>query len=142
MDDESHAAVGRRRSLLAIASAVSAGVAGCASFGGRAAVGNSFATDVAVHSAASDPKTVSVTITETTAETAHTSETLDLDPGDTVDPVNDAKLPANGHSYVVDVDVTDGPSETFEWSDPSPDLAPLWVRIDDSENVRFLLQAG
>jgi hypothetical protein len=56
--------------------------------------------------------------------------------------VNSGKLPTNTSSYTVQVSVEDGPSETFEWTDPSVELAPLWVRIDGTRNITFLLQAG
>lgn len=142
MGHDSPPVVTRRRSLVTMAAAATVGLAGCGSPADSDGVGNSFATDVVVHNAASGARTVSITITALDAETAHTDRTLDLAGGETVDPVNDGKLPANDGGYAVDVTVERGPSETFEWTDPSADLAPLWVRIDDSENVRFLLQAG
>lgn len=139
-----------------MATVATTGLAGCGSLrddgtdddteddgdAGDGGVGNSFATDVVAFSGATAPRTVSITITDTESDTPHTDRTLDLAPGETVDPVNSGKLPANGSSYTVDVVVEDGPSETFEWTDPSAELAPLWVRVDDSQNITFLLQAG
>lgn len=142
MEDESHTVISRRQSLLTMAAAGTAGFAGCLSTRNQDGVGNSFATDVIVYSAASDPRTVSITITETDSDTPHTARTLELSPGETVDPVNSGKLPAHNNSYAIEVTVEDGPSETFEWTDPSAELAPLWVRIDESRNIKFLLQAG
>ena len=125
-----------------MAVAATAGLAGCSSLQGETGVGDSGAADVIVTSAASGPRTVSITITEADADSPHTDRTLDLSPNETVDPVNSGKLPTNTSSYTVVVALEDGPSETFEWTDPSLELAPLWVRIDDSQNIRFLLQAG
>ena len=55
--------------------------------------------------------------------------------------MNRSKLPTNS-GYTVVVDIEDGPRETFEWDDPDLELAPLYVLIDETENVKFLLQAG
>jgi hypothetical protein len=142
MSDESTPEVGRRRALFAFATVASAGLAGCSSVGERGGVGNSGATDVVVSNAASGPRTVSVTVTAAGAAEPHTSRTLSLAPGGVVDPVNRSKLPTNTDQYTVEVAVEDGPEETFEWADPTVELAPLWVRVDDSRNIRFLLQAG
>lgn len=125
-----------------MAGVAAAGIAGCSSLRDDPGLSDSGATDVILSSAASEPRTVSVTITEADAETPRTDRTMDLSPGETVDPVNDGKLPTNTSSYSVSVSVVDGPSETFEWTDPTVELAPLWVRIDDSRNITFLLQAG
>lgn len=142
MEDETPTVMSRRQSLFTMAAVAATGLAGCGSTQDTNGVANSFATDVIVCSAASAPRTVSITITEADADTPHTDRTLDLSPGETVDPVNSGKLPANSSSYTVEVAVEDGPSETFEWTDPSVELAPLWVRIDGTQNVTFLLQAG
>lgn len=66
---------------------------------------------------------------------------LELAPNERVDPVNDSKLPMNA-SYTGAVDVVGGPDETFEWTDPTVERAPLWVVVDGSDNIRFLLQTG
>lgn len=151
MEDASPPGIGRRQSLLTMAAVATAGFAGCGSIQDGDAngdddddggVGNSFATDVILYSAASAPRTVSITITETESDTPHTARTIDLSPGETVDPVNSGKLPANNSSYAVEVVVEDGPSETFEWDDPTVGRAPLWIVVDDSRNIKFLLQAG
>ena len=42
----------------------------------------------------------------------------------------------------VEMTVDDGPSETFDWEDPDVSLAPLHVLVDESQNIKFLLQAG
>jgi len=137
MEDDSSSGPGRREALTAVGAA-----AGLATLPGCTALWDQTgATDVILDSAATEPRTVSVTITPEGTEEPHTSRTLALEPGETVDPVNRSKLPTNS-GYTVEVGVEDGPSETFEWTDPTLELAPLWVRVDDTENVAFLLQAG
>lgn len=130
------AAPARRRFLAAVAAAGAATAAGCSSVWSQPG-----ATDVVVHNAADEPTVVSVRITPADADAAHTEKRLELAPNDAVDPVNDSKLPTND-AYTVEVSVEGGPSETFEWEDPSLELAPLYVLVDGSRNVRFLLQAG
>lgn len=134
----------RRRRILATVAAVggTTSVAGCSSFAGDGSVGDSGATDVVVYSLASQSKTVSITIADSSADSPHTSRTLELSSGEIIDPVNESKLPTNANTYEITVTVEGGPSETFEWTDPTVELAPLWVHIDDSQNVKFLLQAG
>lgn len=88
-----------------------------------------------------EPKTVSVAITPVGADEPHTSRTFDVPARGVVDPVNRSKLPTND-AYPVDVRVEGGPHETFEWTDPRVELAPLYVLIDGTGNVKFLLQAG
>ncbi|MFB6149886.1 MAG: hypothetical protein ABEJ48_09500 [Halobacteriales archaeon] len=125
--------------MAAVAGATS--VAGCSSVLNDEGVGDSGATDVVVYNRASTSQTVSITVTDTSAERPHTSRTLELSPGEVVDPVNSSKLPTNT-SYTVEVTVEGGLSETFDWADPAVELAPLWIQIDDTQNIRFLLQAG
>ncbi|MFB6079922.1 MAG: hypothetical protein ABEJ81_02800 [Haloferacaceae archaeon] len=128
---------GRRRVLAAVGSvAGTASVAGCSALWHQTG-----ATDVVAYNVARETRVVSITITAGGASEPHTSRTLRIPPGGKVDPVNRSKLPTND-SYTVTVDVRDGPRETFEWTDPDVELAPLYVLIDDSENVRFLLEAG
>lgn len=98
-------------------------------------------TDVIAYNAAADSKIIDVTVTEADAEEAHTERTLALSLGEEVNPVNSSKLPTND-SYRVDVAVESGSSETFEWDDPAVGRAPLWILVDDSRNIKFLLQAG
>ncbi len=127
----------RRRYLSAlVAVAGTASVAGCTSLWDQTG-----ATDVIVHNVGEGQKTVSITITDTDAEARHTSRTVELDPGEKVDPVNRSKLPTNT-SYAVEVTVGETTSETFEWDDPDVELAPLHVLVDDTRNIKFLLQAG
>ncbi|MFW5974242.1 MAG: hypothetical protein ACOCPZ_02545 [Natrialbaceae archaeon] len=144
MDDEPPGGIGRRRSLLAMAAVATAGLAGCSwgQNGNGNGMGNSGATDVIACNGASEPRTVTITVTEVDSDTPHTSRTLELSPGETVDPVNSGKLPTTASSYTVEVSVENGPSETFEWEDPTVELAPLWVRVDETRNIKFLLQAG
>lgn len=130
-------ALPRRRLLAAtVALAGATGVAGCGALWDQTG-----ATDVVAYNVAGEPKVVSVTITPAGANAPHTSRTLEMAPGERVDPVNDGKLPTNS-SYAVAVDVADGPSETFQWTDPDVERAPLYVLVDGSRNVRFLLEAG
>lgn len=141
MEEQSPQRPGRRRVLATVA--VLGGVTtlpGCSALR-DGAWNQPGATDVVVHNAGADRRTVTVRIVESDAADPHTSRTLSVAPGETVDPVNRSKLPTND-SYTVEVSVRDGPSETFEWDDPDLELAPLWVLVDGSENVRFLLQAG
>jgi hypothetical protein len=123
-----------------------AGLAGCSSFlgddGDDGGVGNSGATDVVVVNAAAESREIAITVTEDGAADPAIDETLTLAAGELVERVKPSKLPTNVDGYTVAVSVTDGPSETFEWTDPTVELAPLWVRIDDTRNIKFLLQAG
>lgn len=133
--DEPPISAGRRRVLATMGAAGAASLAGCSLWD------QTGATDVLAHNAAAESKTVSVTITETGADEPHTSRTLELDAGETVEPVNRSKSPTNA-SYTVEASVEDGPSETFDWDEPKVELAPLYVFVDDSRNIKFLLQAG
>lgn len=119
-----------------MAAAGTATVAGCSALWEQTG-----ATDVAVYNVADEPKTITVTITADGTEQPHTSRTLHLDPGAKVEAINRSKLPTNT-GYTVDVAVDGGPRETFDWKNPDVELAPLYVLIDDSRNVKFLLQAG
>lgn len=137
MGDGSPRVLPRRRAL-----ATTAAVAGIATVPGCTALWDQTgATDVILYNAASGTRTVSVTITANGTEEPHTSRTLEIPANETIDPVNRSKLPTNT-SYTVDVSVENGPSETFEWDDPAVEQAPLWIRIDDTRNIKFLLQAG
>ena len=127
-------------SMGAVASAAS--ITGCSSSPNREGIGDSGATDVTLHNAASERETVSVTVAAADAEEPHTDRTLELRSGELVDSVNSGKLPTNTDGYTVEVTVEEGPSETFEWTDPTVQLAPLWVLIDGTRNIKFLLQAG
>lgn len=142
MVDESSNGFDRRR-VLATMAAVTGGVAasGCSALQGRWGWDQTGATDVVLTNAAAEPQTVSITITDASADDPHTSRTLEVVPNETVDPVNRSKLPTNA-SYTVEAAVEDGPSETFEWKDPALELAPLWVLVDGTRNIKFLLQAG
>ncbi len=127
----------RRRVLAAMAGAGTAAFAGCSALWDQPG-----ATDVVAYNVSADPQVVSVTITDAGEDVEHTSRTLELDPGEKVDPVNDdGKLPLTT-DYAVAVSVQDGPSETFEWEEPDVTRAPLWVLVDGTGNVRFLLEAG
>lgn len=133
----------RRTALGTIAAlACSTSVAGCSSSRTDDNVGDSGATDVLVYNAAATPKTVTLTIAESGAESPHTSRTLTLSSHELAEDVNDGKLPTHPSSYTVEVVVEDGPTETFEWTDPTVELAPLWIRLDDTRNIKFLFQAG
>ena len=122
------------RSVVAVTGATA--LAGCSTLWSQTG-----ATDVVVRNVADERKVVSVTVRDTEVDEPHTSRTLEMDPHTVVDPVNRSKLPTNA-SYTVEVAVEGGPSETFEWADPQVELAPLHVLVDDSRNIKFLLQAG
>ena len=127
----------RRRFLAAMA-----GVAGTTALAGCSTVWQQTgATDVNVYNWAGESKVVSITITSADADEPHTARTLELGAGERIEAFNRSKLPTNT-SYTVDVTVGDGSSETFDWKDPDVSLAPLYVLVDESRNIKFLLQAG
>lgn len=99
------------------------------------------ATDVFVISTASQPRTLTVAIRDTEADAQLTERTIPVSPGEQAGPVRESKLPTNT-SYRIEASLEDGPSETFEWTDPTVERAPLWILVDDSQNIKFLLQAG
>lgn len=135
MTDDTPRSAGRRAFLVAAAATGSVALAGCFT------LGQAGASDVVAHNVAETARTVTITITPSDAETPRTDRSLRLAPGETVDPVNDGKLPMNDE-YTVTVDVDGGARETFDWTDPDVELAPLHVLVDDGDNPRFLLQAG
>lgn len=127
----------RRLVLAAAAGAGTAAVAGCSGLWDQPG-----ASDVIAYNVSADPQVVTVTVTDAGEDIERTSRTLVLDPGERVDPVNDdGKLPLTT-DYAVAVTVEDGPTETFEWEDPDVTRAPLWVLVDGTGNIRFLLEAG
>jgi len=137
MRDRSTVDPSRRRFLTALAA-----VAGTTSIAGCSALWDQTgATDVVVYNVRAEPIVVSVTITPTDADEPHTARELDIAPGAKVDPVNRSKLPTNS-SYSITVEVDEGPSETFDWDDPDIELAPLYILVDETPNIKFLLQAG
>lgn len=73
------------------------------------------ATDVALRNVADESLTVSVTIPSDGADGPQTEATVDL---------------------------AGGPNETFKWEDPTVELAPLLVVVDEGDDVDFLLKAG
>lgn len=99
------------------------------------------ASDVMIYNATTEIKSISVTITASESEEPHTSRSLEVAPAQETNPVNQSKLPLNT-DYTIEVAVKDGPSEIFEWKDPTVERAPLFVFIDGSRNIKFLLQAG
>lgn len=137
MGNVSSPSLRRRRALSMIAATVgTATLAGCSTIWDQTG-----AADVIVHNAASETKTIDITITAGDVEDPHTSRTLEVAPNNQANPVNDSKLPTNT-GYTVAVAITDGPSETFEWTDPSVKRTPLWILVDDSQHIKFLLQSG
>lgn len=136
MVDHSANGLSRRQILGSIvATAGLGGAAGCLSMGQLGA------SDVVAYNAADESKTISVTITAGDTEDPHTSRSMTVAPGQKIDPVNQSKLPLNT-DYLIEVIVENGPSETFEWNDPTVERAPLYVFIDDTTNIKFLMQAG
>lgn len=143
MEDRSSSTLGRRQMLTTMAAVGSAtGLVGCSSFLEGGGVGDSGATDVIVHNSGPETERISISITAADDKDPRTDRTLDVPSGETIDPVNSAKLPTNTSQYTVEVAVENGPSETFEWTDPTVELAPLWVQVDGTRNIKFLLQAG
>lgn len=137
MQDRPTDGSGRRRFLTTIVTVVgTTSLAGCATLWDQTG-----ATDVLVYNVRTEPIVVTVTITPTDAEEPHTARELEIAPGAKVDPVNRSKLPTNS-SYSITVEVDGGPSETFDWDDPDVELAPLYILIDETQNINFLLQAG
>ena len=137
MRDRSTVGPGRRRFLTAVAAvAGTTSIAGCSTLWDQTG-----ATDVVIYNLRAEPIVVSVTITPTDAEESHTARELEIAPGAKVDPVNRSKLPTNS-SYSITVEVDGGPRETFDWDDPDVELAPLYILIDETQNITFLLQAG
>ena len=137
MRDRSTVGPGRRRFLTAVAA-----VAGTTSIAGCSALWDQTgATAVVVYNLRTEPVVVSVTTTPTDTEEPHRARELEIAPGAKVDPVNRSKLPTNS-SYSIAVEVDGGPSETFEWDDPDVELAPLYVLVDETQDIKFLLQAG
>lgn len=135
--DDSSAGSSRRQFLVAMA-----GVTGTTALAGCSTVWQQTgATDVNVYNWAGESKVVSVTVTAADGDEPHTARTLELGAGERVESVNRSKLPTNT-SYTVEATVEDGPSETFDWEDPDVSLAPLYVLVDESRNIKFLLQAG
>jgi len=137
MQDRPTDGSGRRRFLTTLAA-----VAGTTSIAGCSTLWNQTgATDVLVYNLRAEPIVVSLTITPIDAEEPHTARELEIDPGAKIDPVNRSKLPTNS-SYSITVAVDGGPSETFDWDDPDVELAPLYILVDETQNIKFLLQAG
>lgn len=127
----------RRRFLSAIAVAGTGLTAGCPAIWDQPG-----ATDVLVYNLASETKVVSITVTDPDGDgSPYTDRTLELEPTEKVDPVNRGKIPLST-AWTVEVTVEGGPSETFDWDDPDVRYAPLWIIVDDSRNIRFLLEAG
>jgi hypothetical protein len=137
MRDRSPVGPGRRRFFTAmVAVAGTTSIAGCSTLWDQTG-----ATDVVVYNLRAEPIVASVTITPTDAEEPHTARELEIAPGAKVDPVNRSKSPTNS-SYSITVEVDGGPSETFDWDDPDVELAPLHILVDETQNIKFLLQAG
>jgi hypothetical protein len=137
MQDRPTEGSGRRRFLTTIVAVVgTTSLAGCSTLWDQTG-----AADVVVYNVRTEPIVVTVTITPTDAEEPHTARELEIAPGAKVDPVNRSKLPTN-RSYSIGVEVNGGPSETFGWDDPDVELSPLYILVDETRNIEFLLQAG
>lgn len=128
--------IDRRQYLSALAA-----FAGVTTTAGCLTTNQSGATDIVLYSLAADTSNVSVVVTDTDATEPHTSRTLSVSQGDKIDPVNRGKLPTNA-SYTVEVTVEEGASETFDWTEPELDLAPLHVLVEDPQTVEFLYNTG
>jgi len=122
--------VSRREMLATISATGAAALAGCP---GSESSG---ASDVILLNMMEDLQEVSVEIGEDVLE-----RTMEVDPNGKIDPINEEKLPLNS-DYTIKVDVTDGPSESFDWEDPSFERAPLWIILQNDKNILFMLEAG
>jgi len=128
----------RRRVVAAGAALAGASLAGCSFVPGT----RKGATEVVLHNERTEPISVSLAVTgEGDGGEPRVSETIDLDSLERARPNEDDQLPV-GTDYAVEVDVEDGPTETFEWRDVRVELAPLHVIVDGSDNVLFALEAG
>lgn len=110
-----------RRRYLATVTATGGALtsAGCTAIGANHGV-----TAVILYSVIGEPVTVSVTITEGDADEPRTERTAELSRGENLDPVNSSKLPTNS-SYTIEVDVEDGTTERYDWSDPNLERSTL-----------------
>lgn len=126
----------RRQLLGAVTTIGAAGLAGCSGLGAQTG-----ATDAVLTNTGSAAHTVTVTITPADGDEPHTDRTVGLAPGERIDPLNDDKIPLNT-DYTVEVAVENGPEETFEWTDTDVERAPLYIEVDDSDNVDFFVKVG
>lgn len=94
-----------------------------------------------MHNETTGAISVALTITDAGAERPRLDRTLDLESTEQATPTDDGKLPVSA-DYTVEVDVVDGPRETYQWQDVRLELAPLHVLVDGSSNVVFALQSG
>lgn len=135
----------RRLLLAAIGSSV---MAGCQSMvmgnkEGETTGSRKGATSVRIHNETNEPVTLSIVVTDKDDET-RLDEMVTLDPLDEVDPIAEqylGQLP-EGTDYTVNIDVENGPSETFQWQDVRIGLAPLHVIFDGSSDLLFTVVAG
>lgn len=94
-----------------------------------------------LNSMALDPVEMTLTVSAPDADEPYIDRTVTLDTGERVTPTDDGKLPV-GADYDVTVDVADGPTESYRWSDVRLERAPMHVLVDGSSNVYFTLQVG
>lgn len=127
--------VHRRTVLGSIALTLSLAFAGCSQYPSKGA------TDVKVHNLRTEPVSIAIRITADGGEQPRVERTLSLDSTDQAVPTRNDKLPI-GSDYTVDIDIENGPTESFQWEDVSLDLAPLHVLVDDTSNIVFALQSG
>ena len=98
------------------------------------------ATDVVVYNEANDAKSVTVTITDAHADQPRLETTVSLDRGERFTPTESESLPVDA-DYTVEVDVEQGPTETYHWPDVSLELAPLHVILSCRSEIYFELQS-
>ena len=98
------------------------------------------ATDVVVYNEADDAKSVTVTITDAHADQPRLETTVSLDRGEQVTATESDKLPVDA-DYTVEIDVEDGPTETYHWPDVNLELAPLHVILSCRSEIYFELQS-
>ena len=127
-----------RRTVLATGAAfLTASLAGCGFSRGTA----KGATDVVVYNEADDAKSVAVTIADADADQPRLETTVSLGRGERATPTASDKLPV-GTDYTVEIDVEQGPTETYHWPDVSLELAPLHVILSCRSEIYFELQSS
>lgn len=139
----------RRKLLAACTTLVGGSLAGCTSTEGqgeeeRKTPGSrTGATSIRIHNETNESVTLSVLVTDTDDKT-RLDETVTIDPLDEVDPIDQQRLGLlpEGTDYTVNIDVENGPSETFQWQDVRIGLAPLHVIFDGSSDLLFTVGAG
>lgn len=125
----------RRRFLVATGSVAIPGLtAGCYTDGAGG-------SRIVVYNVTADPTTVSIEVVPESDDVSGLDRTLELDPRERIEIPEEFVFPLIT-DYSVTVDVEGGPRETFDWTESAADRAPLYVLLDGSDNIRFLVEVG